>query len=401
MLTRLRPPVPIRPLLVAAVGVAVLLSSTMLAAAETPEQLREKRKQVQADEAALAADIDLVASDATDVQDALDAIQGAVDSQIAAVESARRGVDQAEAASLAARDRITELEQRQQAALNRLQAQAIEAYVSFQAPAGDVSFLGDDPWKQARETALVEFATGGRLDSLDELRAVGAELDSQRRQADQAETDANDLASELEFHLTELAAARELQSEAVDQANARLDDKLAELAALESIDAQLAAEIRNEEQRIADRIAAENRRNSGSYTIPDDLEVDLVSVRGITVNVAIADRLEGLLAAMAARGYSLSGGGYRSPEAQIRLRRAHCGTSEYAIWQMPASRCRPPTAPPGRSAHERGLAVDFTLNGRALRSRDSGVFRALKEVAPDFGFINLPSEPWHWSVTGT
>ena len=67
---------------------------------------------------------------------------------------------------------------------------------------------------------------------------------------------------------------------------------------------------------------------------------------------------------------------------------------------MPASRCRPPTARPGLSQHELGLAIDFTVNGRVIRSRNSDVFRALREVAPGFGFYNLPSEPWHWSTTG-
>ncbi len=103
---------------------------------------------------------------------------------------------------------------------------------------------------------------------------------------------------------------------------------------------------------------------------------------------------------MAAEGFTLGGGGYRSIESQIRLRRANCGTSEYAIWEMPASRCRPPTARPGLSQHELGLAVDFTHNGRVLRSRSSEVFQTLSRIAPQFGFYNLPSEPWHWSTTG-
>jgi len=103
---------------------------------------------------------------------------------------------------------------------------------------------------------------------------------------------------------------------------------------------------------------------------------------------------------MSAQGYTLGGGGYRSPQSQIDLRRRNCGTSQYSIWQKPARQCRPPTAPPGRSDHERGLAIDFTVNGRAIRSRSSGVFKTLARLAPDFGFKNLPSEPWHWSVTG-
>ena len=43
------------------------------------------------------------------------------------------------------------------------------------------------------------------------------------------------------------------------------------------------------------------------------------------------------------------------------VRRANCGSSNYAIYQMPASACSPPTARPGTSMHEQGLAIDFTL----------------------------------------
>ena len=138
-----------------------------------------------------------------------------------------------------------------------------------------------------------------------------------------------------------------------------------------------------------------------TWAVDPGASVPLTTVRGITVNSSIAGQTEGLLAAMAAEGYPVSGGGYRSSDSQIRLRQSNCGSSEYAIWEMPASQCRPPTARPGRSAHERGLAIDFTYNGSIIRSRSSTVFQVMARVAPQYGFVNLPSEPWHWSVTGT
>ena len=66
---------------------------------------------------------------------------------------------------------------------------------------------------------------------------------------------------------------------------------------------------------------------------------------------------------------------------------------------MPSSSCSPPTARPGQSMHERGLAIDFTEGGRVL-NRTSASFLWLSENAADFGFFNLPSEAWHWSVNG-
>ncbi|MEZ5167943.1 MAG: M15 family metallopeptidase [Acidimicrobiales bacterium] len=172
---------------------------------------------------------------------------------------------------------------------------------------------------------------------------------------------------------------------------------------MEQVDAELATQIQQEEQRIAAAIAARNRprsSGSGSVRIPDDAPVDLTTVRGIVVNVAIADQLEGLLAAMEAQGFPLGGGGYRSSASQIALRRAHCGTSDYAIYEMPSYECSPPTAPPGRSEHEKGLAIDFSYQGQVIGSRSSAVYQALASVAGDYGFYNLPSEPWHWSTTG-
>ena len=124
--------------------------------------------------------------------------------------------------------------------------------------------------------------------------------------------------------------------------------------------------------------------------------VKLCTVGGITVNCAISGALGSMLSAARASGLTLTGGGYRDPSAQIALRRAHCGSSYYAIYEMPASQCRPPTARPGQSQHELGLAVDFN----ACQSRSSACYQWLAANAAGFGFYNLPGEPWHWSSTG-
>lgn len=129
---------------------------------------------------------------------------------------------------------------------------------------------------------------------------------------------------------------------------------------------------------------------------PDDVE----SVQGIRVHRSIADDVRALLAAAAADGVTLSGWGWRDNKTQIRLRREHCGTSDYAIYRMPSSQCRPPTARPGRSQHERGLAIDFTYNGGSISSRNNAGFRWLNANAATYGLKNLASEPWHWSTTG-
>jgi hypothetical protein len=129
-------------------------------------------------------------------------------------------------------------------------------------------------------------------------------------------------------------------------------------------------------------------------------DIALVTVEGITVHAALADNVGSLVRAAHAAGHALAGSGYRDPARQIALRRQHCGTSNYAIYQMPPSQCSPPTARPGTSLHERGLAIDFTCNGTLIRSRTTPCYQWLAAHAANHGLSNLPSEPWHWSTTG-
>jgi hypothetical protein len=106
---------------------------------------------------------------------------------------------------------------------------------------------------------------------------------------------------------------------------------------------------------------------------------------------AFAGNLKAMAAASGGTVILKPGGGWRSAERQIELRRQHCGTSEYAIYQMPSSSCHPPTARPGNSNHEKvpARAFDLTYTG-------SGKSWARLNAAR-FG-ITFPmptSEPWH------
>jgi hypothetical protein len=121
------------------------------------------------------------------------------------------------------------------------------------------------------------------------------------------------------------------------------------------------------------------------------------STRSITVAATIVNHTRQLLAAAKADGLKLCGGGYRSSEGQIAVRKTNCGTSYYDIYLKPSSQCSPPTAIPGTSMHEKGLAIDFEV----CQTHDSTCYKWLAKHAASFGFKNLPSEPWHWSTTGS
>ena len=296
---------------------------------------------------------------------------------------------------------------------DELQESTIESYIQFQSPA-DIGLFGDNPWQNARAATLTEFATAQRKNDIDDLRRATSALQQLQANAEQVAIEYQQYETELSGQLAKLNSALASEAALTAQAEDKLDDLLYESQSLQQLDAELSAELLRLTRRLADLLERERikreqiereridsvgtstrkQSNAGTQT-----ELKLVSVRGIRVSEDIADSTRSLLSAMEAAGFKLGGGGYRSNAAQIYLRKAHCGTSQYAIWEMPASRCRPPTARPGRSDHEIGRAIDFTYKGTIISSRDSAVFKALQRLAPRYGFTNLPSEPWHWSNT--
>jgi hypothetical protein len=133
---------------------------------------------------------------------------------------------------------------------------------------------------------------------------------------------------------------------------------------------------------------------------PPQTRAITVAIPPIVVNAVIADQVRALLGAARSDGIDLHGAGYRPREDQITLRLAHCGSSGYDIFDRPAGECDPPTAQPGASEHELGLAVDFTENGGILMLGSPG-FQWMVAHADEYGLLNLPSEAWHWSTTGS
>ncbi len=117
----------------------------------------------------------------------------------------------------------------------------------------------------------------------------------------------------------------------------------------------------------------------------------------ITVNAQIAENIEKLIQDAKNAGINFSGGGFRSMQSQIILRtQNNCPD----VYNAPSSSCGTPTARPGYSNHQMGLAIDFSQNGSILNKGASG-YSWLQANASKYGLKNLPSEAWHWSVDGT
>ena len=124
----------------------------------------------------------------------------------------------------------------------------------------------------------------------------------------------------------------------------------------------------------------------------------LVTIAAMRVHPCLAAPLRAMVAAARSAGVRLTGTAFRPTAAQIAYRRKNCRVGRRAptaseILFLPTEACRPPTAPPGLSMHERGLAIDFKVtNGR--------VGAWLRGNAARFGFRNYPPERWHWSTNG-
>ncbi len=111
------------------------------------------------------------------------------------------------------------------------------------------------------------------------------------------------------------------------------------------------------------------------------------------VNASAAKGALAMITAAKQDGVTLSGSSFRSYDRQKELRVAHGCADD----SLKASACRPPTARPGNSQHEVGLAIDFD----SCRTRSTRCYQWLSGNAGKFGFKNLPSEPWHWSTSGS
>ncbi|MCY3849293.1 MAG: D-alanyl-D-alanine carboxypeptidase family protein [Acidimicrobiaceae bacterium] len=367
---------------------------------ERVRELREQERQAKEDAAENLGEIDALNSDIDDLLGAYDTLLAARDAAEAAADAAKEKLEEAELQQARTEEQIGSLEAEIARTRLLLQDSAIRAFISHQGPNSEQTALSADPWQHERTQALRNFANRSTEDILDELRGQLAELDALRDRSARYVAEVVELRNDELERLGRLRTATQREEDALEDLRLRQHSLTHKVLELEATATGLAAEIEEEERRIAAAIAAAERRARG-IAVPPGAPVDLVSVLGFLVNVEIADQVERIILELEAEGFTVGGSGYRTNARQIELRKQHCGTSEFAIYEMSSSACRPPTARPGFSRHEFGLAIDFTYEGRLIRSRDTAVYQAIARIAPNHGLFNLPSEPWHWSDTGT
>ena len=397
--------------------------------AELAEQ-RALRDQTQAELLSKIQEVDYAKVELDEVLTAYDELRLLVLEQREDLDAAELAVQTANATVEAAGQYSAQLADQRSEIDQRVQDLIVQSYIGNEAAVEGSYRLArtGDIYEAARMRVLIGAALGDLGSTADELLALAVDAELAEREYTAALELLQSREAQAQQALDDLLDAVAQEEVLVEQLEFAYESLLYEQVSLQEFDEAAAAEvaataaavsgvlsaqqqIENEEQR---RREEEERRRreeeerlrrlrEGTAGQPTTNNVDpneLTWVGGIQVHESIANNLQDLLEHAARDGLRLTGWGYRSASSQIALRRAHCGTSQWAIYSMPSYQCSPPTARPGRSMHERGLAVDFVYNGRSIRSRNSTGYRWLAANANDYGLYNLPSEPWHWSTNG-
>lgn len=387
----------IRParLLVAVAVIVTSILSVLPASAQESEPLPDdpyaRMAEVRRRRAEAATSIDLLNATATEVQARLDIVEAWIVAQEDVVAARQAELVEAGLALSAARAE-EEAKERELAALRDLMREiAIAAYMHPPQQMAIEVIATHDLASAEKADVMLRAKSQRDTEVADALERAEQELAKIRAGAEDIADRASAATEEAAAALADLDSARTEQVALATQISAQLDAKSYDLLLLGAVEMEAAEQVRAQTARMLSRAMGGR-------------SVDIVDVRGIRVHADLAPALEGMLALAETDGIILRGWGHRTTESQIELRRQHCGgpdVDEYdAVFTVPPGQCSPPTAKPGTSNHEVGLAVDFTHDGASISSHASPAYQWLAENAAAFGFHNLPSEPWHWSIDG-
>jgi hypothetical protein len=363
-------------------------------------------------------DIEVDRADEADIENAFGAIRDNVEAELAELRSAEAEVQAADLAIVEAEGRVATV----QAEIDGLVGQSDEVVVRrFMNPPSETAVealtaatVQDATVKQA----LLQMRADADAAVIDHMQELQSQLREQRDAEEAARQTADERRTQAGQALADLEDAASQQVTFAREIERRMERDLSELAHLQETDPALAQQLQGQIDTLAQQLET-SRNQIEQEDALRELDIDMPTIEGpstidieaiegniipvscpsggeIRVHREIADSTRDLLNLSHQQGLVLCGNGYRSIAAQIALRRAHCPD----VYSSPASACSPPTARPGASMHERGLAIDFTCNGGSI-GRSSPCFAFLIDNAPDFGLHNLPSEPWHFSSDGT
>ncbi len=403
--------------------------TTAVSAPPAPEQ--RSRAEIEDELDALRAMGDQVQQALDDIDVKLSAQQAAAAAAGAALADAQGAVDLAQVVVAAAEAEPA----RTEAAVKNM---AIDAYLNPPGALMATILASTSATEMYQRQSILGARAQEQADTLTDRQAALDEVSTARDEAARSRDDAKAAADAQLAAVADLEGTRAVQEELAADLDLKVQANQGEIASLDAAARQRQAEISAQRTRLAllslrltaTTVPAPAPTAAGALpasvappapsttrsptttrppgtTVPPVVTIppligpnDVTTVSGFVVNKAIAGAVAAMMQAATAAGLNFGGGGYRSPDAQVELRRAHCGPTPYDIYERPASQCTPPTARPGQSMHEQGLAIDFTCDGVLISSQSGPCWNWLATNAATYGFFNLPSEPWHWSVNG-
>ncbi len=428
---------------VVALGSGVAVWSPVASGADDPDPAKTERERdaVRSQRTDVDVQIDVLQAKDVEVQAALSELENNVATQRAELDEAERAHEEAEAELGAAIQAVAGAQLRIDELNRRADDLVVQSFVSPPTDNALDAFRADSLSDAAIKQAVIEIQADTDADILDQLDEAHEDMEVEQANKTAAEAAAEEQKDQAAQELADVQTALDQQQDFAADLEERLNAKLAEAESLKEFDKALSDRLVREQAEVARRLramqeAAERQRRAEEAaaraaaaaadrpappvsdsppriptmappasvvtSAPGGLATVTCPHGGsVTVAGSIAGNVQALLNAAANDGVSLCAvSGWRSPQKQIELRRAHCGSSNYAIYYMPSSRCSPPTARPGSSMHERGLAIDFSCNGGGAIRRGNSCWDWLAAHANDYGLYNLPSEPWHWSTSG-
>jgi peptidoglycan hydrolase CwlO-like protein len=428
---------------VVALGSGAAVWSATASGADDPDPAKTERERdaVRSQRAETDLQIDALQAKDVEVEAALSELEANVATQRAELDEAERAHEAAEAELTAAIQAVADAQLRIDELNRRADELVVQSFVNPPTDNALDAFRADSLSDAAVKQAVIEIQADTDADILDQLDEAHEDMEVEQANKTAAEAAAQAQEDEEAQELADVESALAQQQDFAADLEDRLNAKLAEAESLKEFDKALSDRLVREQAEVARRLramqeAAERQRRAEEAAAraaaaaadrpappvadsppripavatpasvvrpaPGGLATVTCPHGGsVTVAGSIAGNVQALLDAAADDGVSLCAvSGWRSPQKQIELRRAHCGSSNYAIYYMPASRCSPPTARPGSSLHERGLAIDFSCNGGGAIRYGNSCWDWLAAHANDYGLYNLPSEPWHWSTSG-
>lgn len=219
------------------------MSLPALASGQSVDEARAQREATRAEQARVAAELDLLRADAATIRSALEGLDEAIGYQEAKVEAARDALAAADRSAAKAQAELDTTAGRIDEVRARVTDAVLDAYTGGSGGQTQQFLASADATEVSQRASLLNAVRGRYAEDLEELRSLKEQQRRSERTARQAVAEASALTAELERATAELAARRATQAELAAALQARIGDVQAEADRLKAAEDELTAVI--------------------------------------------------------------------------------------------------------------------------------------------------------------